>query len=336
MRALLVAAAALLAACPAPELGVEYRGETLDVVDAHLHSGEWEGVPPSTQRFLAERFPFPIGLSAERFADQQLSAEGILEQLDDGGVRRAVLFAVYAPYSVGIASNEVVAEHVSADPERLMGFASLRVDDWNETKDAELARLDAALDLPGMVGVKLAHTHMHFRMDDPAYYAIYDVAAAHGAPVYLHTGPSPFPGTHTDAPYTDPAFLEDAIATHPDTEFILGHLGYDFINDEPGDLEECLRLAGAYPNVWLEPSAMGSKGSDPDGVNLPLAMTRIREDGLTDRLIYGSDGPQSPGFVDDYLQRTLVAMEAGGWTAEEAQAGLAGNLDRLLAGETGR
>lgn len=325
----------LLSACGAPSLGVDYRGERLDVVDMHLHTGEWEGIGASTQRFLAERFPHPIGLNAATFAEGQISPEGILGQLDQGGVRRGVLLAVYAPRTVGITTNEEVIENVATDPQRLMGLASLRVDRWGLEADQQLAALSEALSAPGMVGVKLAHAHMHFRLDDPAYWEIYSVAAAHQAPVYLHTGSTPFPGAANQPEYTDPAYLEAAIAAHPDTEFVLGHLGYDFLAKAPGRLEECLRLASAYPNVWLEPSALGSKGADPTGENLALAMARIREEGLTGRVIYGSDGPQAPGFVGDYLERTLQAMDSSGWTADEARGALGGNFDRVFVGGAG-
>ena len=321
----------LPSACVAPSLGVEYRGERLDVVDMHLHTGEWEGIAPSTQHFLAERFPHPIGLNAASVAETQISAEGILKQLDQGGVGRAVLLAVYAPRTVGITTNEQVIENLAADPTRLMGLASLRVDRWDLEADEQLAALDAALSVPGMVGVKLAHAHMHFRFDDPAYWGIYSVAAAHNAPVYLHTGSTPFPGAADEPAYTDPAYMEAAIEAHPDTDFIIGHLGYDFLAKRPGHLEECLRLASTYPNVWLEPSALGSKGADPGGEHLVRAMVRIREENLTNRLIYGSDGPQSPGFVADYLERTVAAMEAAEWTAHEARSALSGNFDRLFA-----
>ena len=43
-----------------------------------------------------------------------------------------------------------------------------------------------------MIGVKLAHAHMHIRFDDPQYDPIYALAGELGKPVYLHTGPSPF------------------------------------------------------------------------------------------------------------------------------------------------
>lgn len=324
-----LALAVLLCACSADD-GIEYRDTMLPIVDMHLHTGEWEDIPSSTRRFLAERFPFPLGLDAETTATGVLSADGVLAELDKAGARRGVLLAVYAPRSVGITTNETVIERLDSAPERLFGLASLRVDRWAEERDEQLAALDAALQHPNMVGVKLAHAHQHFRMDDADYFGIYTVAAANSAPVYLHTGPSPFPGTSADRPYTDPAFLEPAIAAHPDTVFILGHMGFDFIGGVHGTLETCLDLARRYPNVYLEPSAFGSTSGDPDQVHLPHALRRTREEGLTDRIIYGSDGPQSPGFARTYAERTTYALDQADWTVDEARAAMAGNFDRVF------
>jgi predicted TIM-barrel fold metal-dependent hydrolase len=148
--------------------------------------------------------------------------------------------------------------------------------------------------------------------------------------VYLHTGTSPFPGTAQEPPYTDPAYLENAIAAYPGTVFILGHLGYDFKIKQPGALETCIDLAVRYPNVYLEPSALGSKTSDPDGTHLKLAMRRIREAGIVDRAIYGSDGPQSPGFVGRYLDSTVAAMRSADYSRDEMAAVLAGNFVRVF------
>lgn len=312
--------------CAAPPEGAAYKGETLPVTDMHLHTGDWALIRGSTQRVLAGNFPFPFGLQPEGLAAGVLSAEGVLGELDEAGIGRAGLFAVYAPRSVGVATNELVEAAASTDPERLIGFASLSVDSWARQGEAQLEALDLALTSPQMSGVKLAHAHQHFRMDDPRYWDIYAVAAAHDAPVYLHTGSSPFTGTQAEPPYTDPAYLESAIQAHPDTIFILGHLGHDFIADETGELATAVRLAASYANVYLEPSALGSAGSDPDGVFLPEAMEAVRDAGVTDKIIYGSDGPQSPGFVGRYLERTLGAMESSGYTVEEAAAMLDGNF----------
>ncbi len=70
--ALLMCAAHMLSACGPSSLGVDYQGERLDVVDMHLHTGEWEGIGPSTQRILAELFPHPIGLNAETVGAKQI------------------------------------------------------------------------------------------------------------------------------------------------------------------------------------------------------------------------------------------------------------------------
>ncbi|MCB9565760.1 MAG: amidohydrolase [Myxococcales bacterium] len=316
--------------------GVDYDGTWIPVIDMHLHPGDWDAIPPETQTFLASRFPFPLNLRPDRTADQVLSATGIVGELDRGGVHVGVLFAVYAPRTVGVATNELVEAGVAEYPKRLLGFASLRVDDWASAGEGELDRLEEALAEPGMVGIKLAHAHMHFRMDDPSYFGIYELAGRLGKPVYLHTGSSSFPGIALEPAYTDPAYLEPAIAAHPQTIFILGHLGYDFVDHEIGELETCIELAHKYGNVYLEPSALGSEGADPSGENYPTILRRIREEGLVDRLIYGSDGPQSPGFVGEYLERTVTAMERAEFSADDARALLSGNFIKVFGAEAGQ
>lgn len=323
-------AGVMIAGCADAELGVVVDGERLPVIDMHLHPGDWDAIPPATQEFLASRFPWPIGLRPAKAARDVLTPDGILKEIDRAGVSVGVLFAIYAPRTVGVAANEDVIADVAVHPDRFYGMASLRVDRWNEDEATELGRLRDALGQPGMVGIKLAHAHQQFRMDDPRYFAIYALAEELGKPLYLHTGTSPFPGTEQAPAYTDPSYLEAAIATYPGAVFVLGHLGYDFTEQTLGALERCVELATNYTNVYLEPSALGSAGSDPSGENLPAAMLRLREAGLVDRIIYGSDGPQSPGFVEEYLRRTVAAMRSAGYSKQEMRAVLAGNFARVF------
>jgi len=166
-------------------------------------------------------------------------------------------------------------------------------------------------------------------MDDTRLEPLWSLAAAKEAPVYVHTGSTPFPGARVTAPYTDPRYMEQAVRWYPNTQFILGHVGYDFLEKEIGFLDACLDLAEANENVWLEASALGSASSDPEGSNYAIVLRRIRARGLVDRLVYGSDGPQRPGFLEDYLQRTLRAMEEANYTEDEAAAVLHGNAERL-------
>ena len=94
-----------------------------------------------------------------------------------------------------------------------------------------------------------------------------------------------------------------------------------------------MRLAETYPNVWLEPSALGSESSDPDQVIL-VGLQKIKKKGLIERVIYGSDGPQRPGFIAEYLERNLYAMEKNDYTLEEVELILSKNADRAFGLET--
>ena len=329
--AFLLTSTAVAGAC-APEFEpVRYKEQVVDqAVDMHLHTGKWSLLPPRTQAYVASLFPFPLGLTPQNLANQTLSATGIVEQLDESGLEKGVVFAVYAPESVGITKNEFMIDAIDEAPDRLYGFASISAEQWSSDEENQLAQLQASLEHPRVIGIKLAHAHQHIELDDDRFYSIYALAAELDAPVYLHTGPSPFPGTYSEPEYTDPSYLEEAIENFPDTVFILGHLGYDFIGKNEGKLEDCIDLAKRFPNVYLEASALGSSGADPTGENYPHALRRILEEGLVERLLYGSDGPQYPGFVNNYLERTLFAMEKVGYSHEEATGFLSANFQKLF------
>ena len=57
---------------------------------------------------------------------------------------------------------------------------------------------------------------------------------------------------------------------------------------------------------------------------------KIKEKDLIDRVIYGSDGPQRPGFISEYLERNIYAMEQNEYTVEEVKAVLSENADRAF------
>ena len=54
---------------------------------------------------------------------------------------------------------------------------------------------------------------------------------------------------------------------------------------------------------------------------------------MLDRVVYGSDGPQSPGFVYGSLERSPAAMAGAGYTAEEARAVLSLNFAAVFGVE---
>ncbi len=329
LLAVSAAAAAVVASIAACNQG--YKGPKIPAalgpsIDAHLHTGEWKSIPPTTQTFIANAFPAALKPFVGSLVDSTLSSDGIIGQLDEAGLSAGVLFAVYAPKTVGVATNELVRDRVERDRTRLLGMASVSVEDWGAKKTSRLLELETALVAYRLIGIKLAHPHVHVALDDRSYYGIYEVAERTGAPVFLHTGTSPQPGTSQDPHATDPGFLEDAIRTFPKVTFILGHVGYDFGKKDLGKLATCIDLARRYPNVVLEASALGSDASDPTKQNLPKVLRAIRAAGLAGRLIHGSDGPQRPGFVGTYANRILETRQAEGYTTAEQKQVLGGTF----------
>jgi hypothetical protein len=303
-------------------------GRRIAVIDMHLHTGTWANTPPGFRKRLTDRIPTGFKWVMGPFMDYTLSAQSILGQLEDAGISGGGVFALYSPHTTGIATNEFVSEQITPFQDRLYGFASLRVDDWNNQAAAEIARLEKAVNLPGMRGIKIAHAHQQFRFDDRRFDGIYEICARLRKPVYLHTGTSPNPGTRTEPPYADPAYLEESIKAYPGCTFILGHTGYDTYNKALTFTGSAIALAERYPHVFLEPGAIGAERADK--VRLDF-FQRVKVAGVINKLIYGSDGPQFPGYVKSHLAAAVAAMKEAGYTAEDMEQVLSGNFLRVFA-----
>lgn len=319
----------LLGACGGnPEPGVVVDGQRLAVVDMHLHTGRWEWTPPRFRERITERIPRGFKWVGEYLTDTWLSGDGILGFLDSAGISAGGVFGLYSPHTTGNAPNEFVAEQIATGPTRLFGFASIRVDQWNVDSDEQLAAFEDALtNLEGIIGVKLAHAHQQFRFDDPRYYEIYEIAGRLGKPIYAHAATSPNPGTRTEPPYTNPYYLEEAIRLYPDTIFILGHTGWDSYYRKLTDVDACIDLAQRYANVYLEPGALGAKRA---AEVLPDFVQRIKKGKVIDKLIYGSDGPQFPGYLRSHLEAFVGAMQDADYTTEEIRMILSDNFSRVF------
>lgn len=312
---------------------VDYRGSKVSAVDMHLHTGLWDDLPESFQETLLETIPFPFNcpLLAEPFVNILLSAYGIGSQLLCSRISRGVLFAVYAPDTTGLAENKFVKEQIEQWPNKFYGLASLPVDNWEENEEKALNLLRKYLARPEFIGVKMAHPHMKINFNDPRFYSIYGVAQEFSKPVFIHTGLAATEGSFTNPEATHPDFTEEFIQLYPDVTFILGHMGNKAVFDGLDDpFDACFRLAGQYSNVYLEASALGSSSNDPDGDILTSVYQDAKDLNLIDRMLYGSDGPQFPGYVQSYLQSTLSAMERADYTVHEAEQVLDKNFNELF------
>ena len=158
--------------------------------------------------------------------------------------------------------NEMIAEAVAMHPGRLVGCAV--ANPWygraavDELDRAFRSGLRVLFVLPPVQG---------FQLSDPLVDPLIEVAVAHRAPIYAHTG----------TPICSEPFQLAALARrHPQARFIMGHMGYaDFWYDGPA-------AAAMAENIWLETSFM-------DG---DVIASAIRELGHH-RFLFGSAAPLS-------------------------------------------
>lgn len=337
---------------------VEIGGSSYRVIDMHLHPGNFGRFPAGGRAFVVGSLPPFVRPYAPVLGNTVIDpwAEhiGIRAQTDMAGVERAVLYAVYAPRSTGWFTNRELEAMLLDSRNRnadgtpwAYGMASISFEGYLEEGVAEqrLAALrsyfTAHPDL--FIGIKLAHPHQHVALDDGRYLGVFDVAAEVGAPVLLHTGFSPFPGTRTEPEYYDPERLGTVVEAYDGehgagrVEFVLSHVG----QGDARAVNHALDLAEQYDNVWLEVSALGgptaidlmgmpTSGGSPQ---LPDVMQQIRSRGLVDRTLFASDGPQFSGKVRSYLNDVAEAAEDAEWTDEELRGLFAENFERLFFGD---
>lgn len=353
-RPLLLVLACGLTASPAAAT-IDVDGRSLEVIDMHLHPGDYATMAPGGKAFITQSLPPAFALYApallDRLSDPYAPHVGIAAQTGLAGVDHAVLFAVYTHHTTGYYANETLARDL-ADPRNTVGgdgapwawgFASVNFDDW--TADLAGDRLAALRSYftaspDRFVGIKLAHAHQQVPFTDAAYQGVYQVAAEVGVPVLLHTGFSPFPGAQLDPAYYDPLGLE-AVVTAFDgdhgpgrVDFVLSHVG----QGDARAVAHALALAAEHPNVWLEISALGRPLQlDLDGQPVttsvpqyPAVLAEIRARGLIGRTLFATDGPQYSGAVRAYLGRMVTGMRDAGYTTDEIAAVLAGNFRRLF------
>ncbi|NVJ51243.1 MAG: amidohydrolase family protein [Gammaproteobacteria bacterium] len=325
-----------------------YYDQPLDIVDVHLHPGSYDKLGPKGKEFVKNVFPvnLPDALKIpllRLFSSFQLNPYGafigIKNECRKASANHCILFATYAPETWGIEPNEDVLGYLDDSRNEFngntffYGLASLSVADWENNEATSLQNLRAALLHPKMVGVKLAFAHTLTPFDAREYYSIYEVAEDLNKPIYHHVGTSPLRKVsdfeEDEIEFVlrtfDPTYLEDAIKSFPRVKFIMGHAGNDANQEGYDKVDEVFDLAEKYPNVYIEISALGSQRSDPDGSKMLAILDRAKESEIIDRIIYGSDGPGSPGNTSSYKDRVIESLKLAEYTFDEAQQVMGGN-----------
>ena len=189
------------------------------IIDAHCHI-----MPPSfagCREELAARdatFAEILASPSARIA----GASRLLKVMDRDGVDHAVVMGMgWSDFDVAVEANDYIIEAVSANPDRLTGFASVNPA-WGDVAVAEARRCADA----GLRGIGELHPDTQgVAITDPAVMApVMDLARERSLPVLVHCS-EPVGHKYPGKGATTPDRVWQFIQNFPDNVIICAHWG---------------------------------------------------------------------------------------------------------------
>jgi len=229
-----------------------------------------------------------------------LDINGLLEQLDEAQVERAVVCAVDHYLAVhNREGNDLILAAVRQHGDRLLGMAA--ANPW--FGDAAVDEVRRALG-EGLAGLIIHSVYQGFRLSDHLVDPLLELAAEAHVPVYAHTG---------TAGLAEPFHAAELARRFPSVSFIMGHGGS---SDYGEDAVRALELA---PNLWLETSRNG-----PANYNF----WKVRD--LVTRVVFGSGAPEYIPAIEIRILGDVFT------TSAERQAIFSDNIQMVFGGRSWR
>ena len=239
------------------------------IIDTHVHA-------VSDDR---ARYPIhvpkvkPAGLTFSWYQEMPVTAEGLLDLMDQAGVAAANLVQPMSAYRY---DNEYIADSGVRHRGRI---ASVCIVDMNEERPAE--RLRYWVEERGVSGLRLFTTLAgeDAWLDDPRTFGVWEVAAALKIPVCMQMRLSLIPKLRT------------VLERFSDVPVALDHLASQYLETGPAlEVAEPLFPLADYPNVYLKYSAQNLKTLEPAGESEPLLRALVQRFGAR-RIMWGSNFP---------------------------------------------
>lgn len=201
------------------------------MIDAHIHV-----VPPG--------LPGVGSLSGTLRMPAASVAAAIVSDMKAAGVTQVFAMGEWntpPDDPLGIARTLKLAELVP-------GLRAIGICDPTKGDDRDhLARVEAELATGRVVALKCYLGYLHFEPAHPNYRRYYELAARFKLPVIFHTGDTYSP--EAKLKYAHPLGVDEVAVDHPDTRFVLAHLGNPWTADAAEVIYKNL-------NVWADLSGL--------------------------------------------------------------------------------
>jgi uncharacterized protein len=247
------------------------------MIDIHIHA-----VPPNLPGtgILAPLLRQPIEVvAAEIRREMQLAGVG-------------TIFAMGAWNSgeadpLGINTTLQIAAHVP-------GMHAIGVADPTRSEPEHFRKVEALLASGSVVALKGYLGYLHYEPAHPNYRRYYELAAKYQIPVMFHTGDTYSP--RAKLKYAHPLGVDDVAVDHPDTRFVMCHVGNPWMLD-------AAEVIYKNVNVWADLSGL-MVGTDEvfkseEGLEAAMELSNaiqraIRYSERPNRFVYGTDWPLAP------------------------------------------
>lgn len=223
-----------------------------------------------------------------------MTVDEMLSEMDNAGVDICVLSAFYHK-DMAVVSNEEVAAHVKAHPDRFVGAGTVNImrKPMEVTRQVEYMVNDLNLRCVRLEPYMYGDGTTGLPPTDKHYWPVFIKCAELGVPVAIqvgHTGPL------LPSECGRPIYLDEIALAFPELTIIGCHLGQPWH-------EEMMILAWKHPNVYVETSARTPKYWPKSFVEFTCGHGR-------DKVLWATDYPLLT------FERTLAELEALGVSDE--------------------
>jgi uncharacterized protein len=223
--------------------------------------------------------------------------------MDAAGVDKAILSAWHGPQGA-LISNDEVAAHVEAHPDRFAGLASVDI----AKPMAAVRELRHRVTEQGFKGLRVLPWLWETPPTDRRLYPLYAACVELGVPFCTqvgHTGPLRPSEVGRPIPYIDQVAID-----FPELVIVGGHIGYPWT-------EEMVAVARKHANVYIDTSAYTVRRYPPELVAYARTNSGSR------KVLFGSNWPMiAPARALEGLDELELA---------DREAFLGGNASRVFA-----
>jgi uncharacterized protein len=153
-------------------------------------------------------------------------------------VAKSLVFAFRSELLNANVPNDLVAEHVARDTQTRIGVAAV-----DPTRKGALAEAAECLARKEFRGLTLSPAAQGFHPLDTRAMAIYELAAARRAPIFLCPGPGVTPRGLLE--FARPALLDELARAVPNLTLVISGMGWPHI-------AECVALMSEHPRVFAD------------------------------------------------------------------------------------